>query len=48
VTASKYNQVSNAFWNSVHDVLSGKARAEDSLARLDAMLNRLGRGGKWE
>jgi len=48
VTASKYNQVSNAFWNAVHDVLSGKAQAADSLARLDGVLNRLGRGGKWD
>ena len=48
VTASKYNQVSNAFWNATHDVLSGKAKADQSLKSLDATLNRLGRGGKWD
>ena len=48
VTASKYNQVSNAFWNAAHEVLSGKAKPEAALTELDASLNRLGRGGKWE
>lgn len=47
VTASKYNQVSNEFWNATHEVLSGKAKAPDALTRLDAALKRLGRGGKW-
>ncbi|KQW00634.1 ABC transporter substrate-binding protein [Rhizobacter sp. Root1221] len=48
VTASRYNQVSNEFWNAAHDVLSGRAKAPDALKRLDTTLNRLGRGGKWE
>jgi trehalose/maltose transport system substrate-binding protein len=48
VTASKYNQVSNEFWNATHEVLSGKAKADESLARLDTTLNRLSRGGKWD
>ena len=48
ITASKYNQVSNAFWNASHEVLSGKTKAEDSLKALDATLNRLSRGGKWD
>jgi trehalose/maltose transport system substrate-binding protein len=48
VTGAKYNQVSNQFWNAVHEVLSGKAKAEDSLARLDKSLGRIGRSGKWE
>ncbi len=47
VTASKYNQVSNLFWNAVHDVISGKAKAGESLADLDHALNRLAPGGKW-
>jgi len=47
VTGTRYNQVSNEFWNAVHEVLSGKAKPEEALARLNAMLNRLGRGGKW-
>ena len=47
ITASKYNQVSNEFWNATHEVLSGKAKAPDSLAKLDGTLKRLNRGGKW-
>ncbi|MGI9331740.1 MAG: ABC transporter substrate-binding protein [Gammaproteobacteria bacterium] len=46
-TGAKYNQVSNAFWNAVHVVLSGKASAGDSLARLERKLKRIGRGGQW-
>ncbi|MBB5189430.1 trehalose/maltose transport system substrate-binding protein [Silvimonas terrae] len=42
VTASKYNQVSNQFWNATHDVLSGNATATDALGRLDASLKRMG------
>lgn len=48
VTGAKYNQVSNQFWNAVHEVLSGKAKAADSLARLENSLQRIGRSGKWE
>mgnify|MGYP000196230098 CR=1 FL=1 len=47
VTGTKYNQVSSEFFNAVHEVLSGKAKAEDSLAALEGKLNRLSRGGKW-
>ncbi|MCW7540591.1 ABC transporter substrate-binding protein [Aquabacterium sp. A7-Y] len=47
VTGAKYNQVSNQFWNAVHEVLSGKAKAEPALAELEASVQRLGRGGKW-
>lgn len=47
VTASRYNQVSNAFWNSVHETLSGKVKPEQTLQQLDANLGRMGRGGKW-
>jgi trehalose/maltose transport system substrate-binding protein len=48
VTGAKYNQVSNQFWNAVHEVLSGKAKADDSLKRLEGALGRIGRAGKWE
>jgi trehalose/maltose transport system substrate-binding protein len=48
VTGSKYNQVSNQFWNSVHDVLAAKAKPEDSLNRLEGALNRIGHTGKWD
>ena len=46
-TGAKYNQVSNEFWNAVHGVLSGKAKAEASLAPLETSLKRMSRGGKW-
>ncbi|MDR3426467.1 ABC transporter substrate-binding protein [Silvimonas sp.] len=42
VTASKYNQVSNQFWNATHDVLSGNSNATDALGRLDASLKHMG------
>jgi trehalose/maltose transport system substrate-binding protein len=48
VTGAKYNQVSNQFWNAVHDVLAAKAKPEDSLNRLDGALNRIGHTGKWD
>lgn len=48
VTGAKYNQVSNQFWNAAHEVLSGKAKADDAVGRLDANLNRLARSGRWD
>jgi trehalose/maltose transport system substrate-binding protein len=48
VTAVKYNQVSNQFWNATHDVLSGKAKAAEALAQLDGSLKRLAPGGRWK
>jgi trehalose/maltose transport system substrate-binding protein len=47
VTGGKYNQVSSEFFNAVHEVLSGKAKAEDALASLESRLDRLSRGGRW-
>ena len=47
VTGARYNQVSNQFWNATHEVLSGKAKADEALGRLEQSLNRLSRGGKW-
>lgn len=47
VTGEKYNQVSNAFYNAVHKVLSGREDADDSLRSLERDLNRLARGGRW-
>jgi trehalose/maltose transport system substrate-binding protein len=46
VTGLKYNEVSSAFWNATHDVMSGKSSAEDSLKRLEGRLNQIKRG-KW-
>jgi trehalose/maltose transport system substrate-binding protein len=47
VTGPRYNQVSNQFWNAAHEVLSGKAKPDEALGRLEQQLNRLSRGGKW-
>lgn len=45
VTGESYGRVSNAFFNSVHDVLSGEADPEQALAGLERELRRLGRRG---
>ena len=45
-TKSKYNKVSNEFWNAVHAVLSGKTDAATSMAALEKSLKRMSRGGK--
>ena len=47
VTGAKYNQASNDFWNAVHGVLSGRAKADASLAQLEGSLKRMSRGGRW-
>ena len=47
VTAGEYNQVSNEFWNAVHDVLSGTKPAARAVADLDVALNKLAPAGKW-
>jgi trehalose/maltose transport system substrate-binding protein len=46
-TGAHYSQVSAQFWNAAHEVVSGKTPADQALARLDAQLQRLTRGGKW-
>lgn len=45
VTGENYGRVSNAFFNSVHDVLSGEAEPEAALGSLERDLRRLGRRG---
>jgi trehalose/maltose transport system substrate-binding protein len=45
-TGLKYNEVSAAFWNATHDVLSGKEPADASLKKLEGKLNQIKRG-KW-
>lgn len=45
-TGLKYNEVSAAFWNATHDVLSGKEQADASLKKLEGKLNQIKRG-KW-
>jgi trehalose/maltose transport system substrate-binding protein len=46
ITGANYNKVSNAFWNAVHRVLSGKQKADESLAALEGELKRIKRS-KW-
>ncbi|MEM6971735.1 MAG: ABC transporter substrate-binding protein [Pseudomonadota bacterium] len=45
VTGENYNRVSAAFWESVHDVLSGDASAADAMAALEDDLARIRRRG---
>ncbi|EKD97856.1 MAG: hypothetical protein ACD_23C00708G0001 [uncultured bacterium] len=45
-TGAKYPEVSSAFWNATHDVLSGKATAEESLKKLEGKLKQVKRD-KW-
>jgi trehalose/maltose transport system substrate-binding protein len=47
VTKGKYNRVSTEIWNAAHAVLSGEAKAKDSLADLKGKLEGVSRGGKW-
>lgn len=46
VTAGKYNQVSNEFWNAAHEVLSKSAKPEEATARLESRLKQVSRG-RW-
>jgi len=45
VTGLKYPDVSQAFWNAVHDVLSGTTPADEALKKLSGRLNQVKRGG---
>lgn len=47
VVKRRYNEVSAAFWTSVHAVLAGEARPGPALHRLSLTLRRLGHGGRW-
>ncbi len=47
VTGPKYDQVSKAFWEAVHDVLAGHSSASDSLAELERTLRHIRGGEKW-
>jgi trehalose/maltose transport system substrate-binding protein len=46
-TGRRYTQASHQFWNATHDVLAGRAEADEALARLEESLRRLSRGGQW-
>ena len=45
VTGEHYPRVSNAFFNRVHDVLSGELTAEQGLEQLERELTRMSRRG---
>lgn len=47
VTGAKYNEVSAAFWNATHDVLSGTAKADESLKKLENKIESIRRGPEW-
>ena len=46
-TRMRYNQVSNEFWNAVHETLSGRKEPAESLAEFEQTLERVSRGGRW-
>lgn len=46
ITGVKYNRVSNAFWNSVHEILAGDAEPARALDDLSRRLERM-RGASW-
>jgi trehalose/maltose transport system substrate-binding protein len=45
VTGQSYSKVSSEFFNTVHQILSGRAQPEQALAGLDRNLKRIKRGG---
>jgi trehalose/maltose transport system substrate-binding protein len=47
VTGTKYNEVSTAFWNAAHSVLTGKAKGAAALAGLEKQLNQI-KGAGWD
>ena len=47
VTGMKYNEVSAAFWNATHEVLSGKATGADSVKKLEGKISAIRRGPNW-
>lgn len=47
VTGNNYNRVSNAFWEAVHAVLSGSAKADTSVPELATKLDEIRRNGQW-
>ena len=48
VTGVKYNEVSAAFWNTAHDVLSGTAKADEALKKLETKIESIRRGPQWQ
>lgn len=48
ITGAKYNEVSAAFWNTAHDVISGSVKAEDGLKKLETKIDSIRRGPTWK
>ena len=48
VTGVKYNEVSAAFWNAAHEVLSGTAKADEALPKLEKKIDSIRRGPTWQ
>jgi len=46
VTGRKYNEVSQAFWNAVHETLAGRGTGAENLTALRTQLERL-KGSEW-
>nr|WP_315235219.1 ABC transporter substrate-binding protein [uncultured Albidiferax sp.] len=47
VTGVKYNEVSAAFWNATHEVLSGKSTGTASVKKLEGKIDAIRRGPSW-
>jgi trehalose/maltose transport system substrate-binding protein len=47
VTGASYNRVSSEFIRAVHNTLAGQGTAEENLAALEKMLQRISRNGRW-
>ena len=47
VTGASYNRVSSEFVRAVHNTLAGQGTAEENLAGLEKMLQRMSRNGRW-
>ena len=45
ISGSRYNQLSNQFWNAAHDVLAGKSDAATALRQLEVSLRRIAPAG---
>lgn len=43
---NRYNQVSSAFWNAIHDALSGRTPPKESLTQVEKTLQRLTRSAR--
>lgn len=46
-THAKYNRLSSDFWNAVHESLSGRTPAAESLKKLEGRVASYANGGKW-